>query len=178
MPFKKEEIILKEIDANFWRLVEPVIYEGKTQTFIVPTGFKTDLASVPRLFTWLIPRYGIYTKSAVLHDFLCRTKAVNRSDADGLFRRTMRESDVPFLHRWMMWAAVRLNSRLEAASLTEVIAWLLISIPSIVFLLIPSIVLAVWLILGSILEWIFYALLRPFSSKRVNKPTLHVLLDR
>jgi hypothetical protein len=28
-------------------------------------------------------------------------------DADGIFRRAMRELEVPFLHRWVMWAAVR-----------------------------------------------------------------------
>ena len=80
---------------------------------MVPTGMRTDFASVPRAFVWFLPRYGRYTKAAILHDYLWRhrvadgTGGVSRRDADGLFRRVMRELDVPFLRRWIMWAAVR-----------------------------------------------------------------------
>ena len=35
-------------------------------TFEVPAGFDTDFASVPTPFTWLVPRYGLYTKAAIL----------------------------------------------------------------------------------------------------------------
>jgi hypothetical protein len=33
--------------------------------------------------------------------------AVTSRDADGIFRRVMRESGVPVLRRWLMWAGVR-----------------------------------------------------------------------
>ncbi|HVL90877.1 MAG TPA: DUF1353 domain-containing protein, partial [Actinomycetota bacterium] len=60
----------------------------------------------------MLPRSGRYTKAAVLHDHLWRTPidGVSFGDADGIFRRCMRELGVPFLRRWLMWAAVRLNS--------------------------------------------------------------------
>jgi Protein of unknown function (DUF1353) len=32
---------------------------------------------------------------------------LSRLDADGIFRQAMRELGVPFLRRWIMWAAVR-----------------------------------------------------------------------
>jgi Protein of unknown function (DUF1353) len=170
MPFKEANVALKEIDANFWRLLEPVVYEGKLDTFTVPSGFKTDLASVPRAFTWLIPRYGAYTRAAVLHDFLCETKPINRSDADGMFRRVMRELGVPFVRRWMMWAAVRLGSGFEAAGAKEIAIWMLVGVPSIVFMLVPGVVVSIWLVLYSIIEWVFFTLLKPFSHKPVNRP--------
>jgi Protein of unknown function (DUF1353) len=95
--------------------------------------FETDLASVPRPLTWLIPRYGRYTKAAVVHDYYCRhfaEEAVvvlprqgtpgepppdqevdaieleDRSDADELFRLAMTELKVPWISRWLMWTAV------------------------------------------------------------------------
>jgi hypothetical protein len=97
-------------------LVDPAVTEEKE--------FKTDLASVPRSLTWLFPRYGRYTKAAVLHDFLCQNfdkaefacapngatgqtiELKDRSDADEAFREVMREANVPWLRRWLMWAAV------------------------------------------------------------------------
>jgi hypothetical protein len=61
-----------------------------------PAGFRTDLATVPRVVTWLIPRFGVYTLAAILHDWLCtegiRSGAVTSREADGIFRRVMREA--------------------------------------------------------------------------------------
>jgi len=57
-------------DPRRWELVDSFKYEGKTDVFEVPMGFTTDFASVPRFFTWLLPRYGRWTQAAVLHDSL------------------------------------------------------------------------------------------------------------
>ena len=75
---------------------------------------RTDFASVPRVYVWFIPRYGRYTKAAILHDYLCSievpARRISRIEADGIFRQAMRELGVPFLCRWIMWAAVRLGA--------------------------------------------------------------------
>jgi hypothetical protein len=109
-------------------------FRHKTVHLLVPQPFITDLASVPRVLTWLIPRYGRYTKAAVLHDYYCRhfrdeqvdllptpaqvisgaadkeerttVELRDRSDADELFRWTMRELGVGPTTRTYMWAAV------------------------------------------------------------------------
>src|SRR5438128_8684285 len=107
------DLVAKQVGDVNWELVEPLVYEGNTHTFTVPAGSSTDFASVPGLFQWLLPRSGRYTKAAVLHDSLWRGKSsvsVSRSDADGIFRRAMSELGVPFLRRWVMWAAVRWDS--------------------------------------------------------------------
>src|SRR5438045_305382 len=108
MGFIQGNVAAEEVDEDSWSLLRPVIYEGRDQTFEVPVGFVTDFASVPAAFTWLVPRYGVYTKAAVLHDFLCDGALVSRADADGIFRRSMRELEVSLLRRWVMWSAVRL----------------------------------------------------------------------
>lgn len=111
MPFATPSLTLRSVDANTWELVEPLGYRGRWQEFVVPAGFRTDLATVPRVVVWLIARTGRYTRAAVLHDWLVtegiRSAAVTSREADGLFRRVMRELGVPVLRRWLMWTGVR-----------------------------------------------------------------------
>jgi hypothetical protein len=112
MPFDEDsDVVVKELDERNWELIRPLAYEGKEEFFVVPAGMRTDFASVPRVFVWFLPQYGRYTKAAILHDYLWRQRAskgtLNWLDADAMFRRAMRELDVAFLRRWIMWAAVR-----------------------------------------------------------------------
>jgi hypothetical protein len=111
VPFEPGTIVVRGIDANTWALVDDLVYWGSWERFVVPAGFRTDFASVPRVVTWLFPRFGAYTLAAILHDWLVseglRSGAVTSRQADGIFRRVMRESGVPVLRRWMMWAGVR-----------------------------------------------------------------------
>lgn len=171
MPFVKSTAAVEELDARRWVLLEPLEYKGKIESFTVPKGFKTDFATVPVVFTWLVPRYGLYTKAAILHDYLYDTKVVNKADADGIFRRVMRELGVSFLRRWMMWAAVRTTSGLKAAKPSEIIQWILVAIPSVLFLAIPSLVVLIWLAIFWVFEYIVFGALKPFSRKKVHRPT-------
>jgi Protein of unknown function (DUF1353) len=101
---------VEEISEQKWKLLKQMDYQGARELFQVPAGQTTDFASVPRIFIWFLPRYGRYTKAAILHDYLWEEKVpkgMSRLDADGLFRQAMRELNVPFLRRWIMWAAVR-----------------------------------------------------------------------
>ncbi len=111
MPFEPGSLTVSRVDAETWALVDDLVYRGRRDRFVVPAGFRTDFASVPRVVTWLVPRFGAYTLAAILHDWLCsegiRSGAVTSRDADGIFRRVMRESGVPVLRRWLMWAGVR-----------------------------------------------------------------------
>lgn len=78
--------------------------------FVVPAGFETDFASVPRLF-WTVIGHpaGRYAQAAVLHDWLYSTQAVSRARADALFREAMAVLGVPAWQRWTMWAGVRVG---------------------------------------------------------------------
>jgi hypothetical protein len=143
----------------------------------VPAGFVTDFASVPGLFTWLVPRYGRFTKAAILHDFLCdeaKEGRFIRSQADGIFRRVMRELGVGFIRRWVMWAAVRLGSGwgVFQPNFWQFLLVLLIAAPTAAFVLTPTVVILVALAVFWIVELLFFLGLKPFSSKRVNEPPL------
>lgn len=114
MPFSGV-ITVRRISPRDWQLVEPLAYAGQQDTFEVPAGFITDFASVPQPVMWLAPSYGKYTAAAVLHDYLVRGRVVPSRDADGLFRRVLREQGVSFIHRWLMWAGVRWGALFNSA---------------------------------------------------------------
>lgn len=113
MPFESD-LVARQVEDFYWQLVEPLKYRGHTDLFVVPKCESSDYASVPKIFQWLFPQSGRYTRAAVLHDYLWRTREVSYADADGLFRRAMAELGVPFLRRWTMWAAVRIASLLKS----------------------------------------------------------------
>jgi hypothetical protein len=87
---------------------------GSSPRVVVPpvTGGRTDLASVPSLFWWLIASYGNHTRASLLHDALYVDEGrppVPRRTADRLFLTALREPGPQkggaFRH-WLMWAAV------------------------------------------------------------------------
>ena len=95
-------------DGRTWIIVSPFSYEVREgETIIVPSGFKTDFASVPRPFWWIIPQWGKYGSAAVVHDLLYQTGIRKRKEADTIFLQAMKESNVGWLTRYIMYWAVR-----------------------------------------------------------------------
>lgn len=74
----------------------------------IPTGFTTDLASVPRWLWVIFPPSGQYQRAAILHDWFyqCRTD-LSRFAADAMFREIMAHLGVPTWKRLAMYLAVR-----------------------------------------------------------------------
>ena len=83
----------------------PVLING--QPYVIPAGFVTDGASVPRGLWNLFPPYGRYSKAALIHDFLYQFGAMTRAQADYVFLEAMKELGVGFLARWAMYSGVR-----------------------------------------------------------------------
>lgn len=146
------DVVVRVAGDALWQLDEPLTYRGATDTFTVPAGFVTDFASVPRLVTWLLPRYGDYTRAAILHDYLWVRDDVTKRDADGLFRRAMRELGVSVPRRWMMWAAVRTASLMRGATAKDWLAYLLVAPLSLAFVAVPALVVQVWLLMFWVVE--------------------------
>lgn len=154
MPFVGDSYLVRGVNADYWSVQEPLAYMGQRDCFTIPVDFVTDFTTVPRVVTWLIPRTGIHSRAAILHDYLCveaHQGRFSRADADGIFRRVLREYNVPFLRRWMMWAAVRAASRLRHASFKELVQFSCIVLFAVPFLLIPSLILLAW----TALFWMF-----------------------
>lgn len=152
MPFESE-LVVTEHDEMHWRLVEELRYRGNEEVFAVPEGFPTDFASVPRPLWSLIPTYGRYTKAAVLHDYMCRypdAAGVSRCDADGIFRKVMKELGVGYVRRRMMWAAVRWAGGIAGCGAWDMFLVLLITLLSLPLLIPAAVVLTfqalLWLV--------------------------------
>jgi hypothetical protein len=93
-------------------LDSPLKWVGKTETFIVPKGFVSDFATVPKFLWWLFGPTGKYTAAAILHDWLCtllgtRCPPASARDTDGIFRRRCKELGVDYVSRWLLWTGVR-----------------------------------------------------------------------
>lgn len=148
-------VVVQQHEDEHWIVWEAFTYRAAHETFTVPRGLCTDFASVPRPFVWYLPRYGPYTLAAILHDHLWRDLAVTGRlryvEADGIFRRAMRELDVPFFHRWVMWAAVRWAALLKpggrAGWAEEAPLVLLVTVVALPFLAVP-----VAVVLGALLQ--------------------------
>lgn len=76
-----------------WRLNEPLIYdigvEGSGVQVVVPEGFVTDFASIPRGLWNLFPKWGRHGHAAVVHDYLYWAKPFPRERADEIFLEAM-----------------------------------------------------------------------------------------
>ncbi len=123
MPFSELDrttparIVLEQTGPKTFRLVESFRYVDAAtgDSFLVPDprwgDLRTDLASVPAVLQWVVPRYGQHTLPAVLHDQLVRGDlAADRERADRIFRDAMGEQGVPLARRWLMWAAVSIGT--------------------------------------------------------------------
>ena len=96
--------------ARWWRLTRVArVGLGMGAVAVIPLGFETDLASVPRLLWAVFPPWmpGLLAP-AVLHDWLYSTKPVSRQRADAIFREAMADCGLPKWKRWAIWASVRL----------------------------------------------------------------------
>jgi hypothetical protein len=102
-------ILIAPDDGGEWTLYEEFdYYDDSGITYKVPAGFKTDFASVPRIFWSIIPPYGRYGKAAVLHDYFYRTDSIPKDKADLEFKNAMIILNVPKWKVFTLYNAVRL----------------------------------------------------------------------
>ena len=173
-------------EGRNWTVEKAFTYSGRQDTFTVPVGFTTDFASVPRIFTWLLPRYGRWTQAAILHDYLwslAEAGQIAKFDADGIFNRAMRELGVPYLRRWIMWTAVRWAAGPKTwfhrgpVPFLKMLVMTLLTVPVVIG---PAAVIAVALVVGIVAEFIAYVPLRLVhrdKTKDVNPPELRDLIE-
>lgn len=98
---------LQHEQGQRWKTLDPLRYmRTADEIYVVPSGFSTDLDSVPRipvLHAWLKARA---TRSAVVHDYLYRQR-YDRAEADAVFFDAMKHEGVPAWRRWPIYLGVR-----------------------------------------------------------------------
>ncbi len=111
------ELSVRHIEGKRWQLTSPLVWSGKRQLFVAHSDFETDFASIPKALRWLLDNAGANSEAAVLHDAAWResvrptdTRRIDPADADGMFRRALRETGSTALTRGLMWGGVRAAS--------------------------------------------------------------------
>lgn len=112
---------LTEDGAETFALERRIGYDDRVLgQLLVPAEprFRTDLTSVPWLFTWLVPTTGAHLPAALLHDGLVGGDAepqsyvsteghrVARDEADRVFRDALADTGTGVVRRWLVWTAV------------------------------------------------------------------------
>lgn len=88
--------------------------------------FRSDLTSVPALFTWLVPKTGQHLPATLLHDGLIHPPGdptytsteghvVLRAEADRVLRDAMADAGTALVRRWLVWSAVATATMLSGA---------------------------------------------------------------
>lgn len=114
-------------DRGQYELRTRLVYVTRGYKLIVPKGFITDFASVPRWAWSIITPTGLHQDAAVLHDYLYqyegrpRTEDVTltelerpwpcrftRVECDNIFYEAMRELGVGWFKAWAMAKAVNI----------------------------------------------------------------------
>jgi hypothetical protein len=102
--------ILRVLDPDRWVLERPLLWETTDEIIVIPPGFTTDLASVPRLAQPIFPVNDRHRAASILHDYIYVIQDRARAAADGLFLDAMAMSGVRWVSRRTIWLAVRLGA--------------------------------------------------------------------
>jgi len=106
-----------EPQADIWSVGAPLVWCDPTYGRLeVPVGFKTDLASIPRLFRNLAPfdPNGASRRPAVLHDYLYSSKRgfrLGKEFADNFLRDALLAEQAGQVTAQAFYWAVRLGGR-------------------------------------------------------------------
>jgi hypothetical protein len=94
-----------------WALLSQLVFSSDVlqRKVIVPMGFVTDFASVPRIPVAYLLTGDCGHAAAVLHDWAYTSHLCTRSEADALFHEALLAGGEPRWRAWLMWLGVRIG---------------------------------------------------------------------
>lgn len=105
------DIILRKSTSgkyDWFEVVEDCVFTHITgEKFIIPAGYITDFASVPRFLFWFIPPQGRSANASILHDFLYDSQIGDRLLVDFFFYYELRKV-LPIWQAKAMYFMVRM----------------------------------------------------------------------
>ena len=119
MPYENvNQIILHPKNDGIMQLQNNVLYiDFNNDTYLIPRGFETDGASIPKVFWSIIgsPFKGQYLYAALIHDYLCKmgvdgTPKASRKVTNKIFYNCMRYYGVGRCKAKMMYWAVKVGA--------------------------------------------------------------------
>lgn len=96
--------------------------QSHLKSVVVPAGFVTDLASIPRVFWAYLSPADDYAYAAVVHDYLYWEQTTSKADADSILNYAMMDLEVKPFERGVIYTTVdllgtrawRQNAKLKA----------------------------------------------------------------
>lgn len=114
-PYFKTQLVARLINhrnGGRWLLEMPLVFESVIAgTIIVPSGFETDFASVPRIiFAYLLTGNTAHA-AAVVHDYLYQMRdwPITRKGADDVMLEAMVATGIPWWRRQLIYAGVKVG---------------------------------------------------------------------
>ena len=98
---------------DFWAVVSPLVWETPGQRIIVPKGFLTDLASIPKILRNIFDPDGCSRQPAVMHDWNYRTHTMTREQCDQLLHDSLLACGESAVAAWCYQKGVRLGGSLS-----------------------------------------------------------------
>ncbi len=107
------EIFEDDAGCTQIRLLEPLVFEWKGIKHVIPAGFVSDGASVPRFFWRLVdpPITAATLIPSVKHDFIYRTKKkfMTRAECDKLYYNDLRANGYSWVKSNLTYTGVRIG---------------------------------------------------------------------
>lgn len=101
------ELQVRKQGRNSWILTE----DWHTPYGIIPKGFTSNGASIPRLLWWFIPPAGILFEAAIIHDYYYTNALRDKLYADSIFRVAAEYFGATRLESKLAFIGVRLIGR-------------------------------------------------------------------
>lgn len=112
--FQSDLVLIKHKQReSLWVVVEDCTYYSAltNKTYTIPKGYFTDLATVPKVFQWVLPPDGEYKWECCLHDMFYDSVAQGKMDrklADNIFNEAMKVGKITKWKMLLIYGAVRL----------------------------------------------------------------------
>lgn len=105
---KYSDIQIQPLANHKFKVLQDIIFED----IVVPKGYKTNGADIPRVF-WSIypPNRADYLPAVILHDYLCDLEEYKK--ADDIFEKALRMLGVHKRTIWILVKAVRFWHRVK-----------------------------------------------------------------
>ena len=102
------------IGRNRWKNLEEFEYHignyPSEEVIVVPVGFETDFASVPRIFWPYISPIDLHAKAAIVHDYCYYYGLYDRKRCDEIFLEALKVLNIKRLKIWCIYRSVRVFS--------------------------------------------------------------------
>ena len=109
--YDKHKLRLAEVRQGLWVVEKPIEFIANEKPFTIPAGFLTDLASIPKIFQWRIPKRGPYDCIAVIHDYLIEERRSHSFDSDivhKLWHAAIEDLPLPWYRKMSLGFSVRI----------------------------------------------------------------------